>query len=110
VTEMVWVELAPRGGMRQAVAPGTIGREDCDIVVPDPAMSRRHAAVRTLDSGIAIEDLGSTNGTFVNDRRIYGIAELKQGDRVRFGNTVWELQAAPVRDTARSQESAREIA
>jgi pSer/pThr/pTyr-binding forkhead associated (FHA) protein len=97
IEELVWIEQTPRQGMEQPVGPATIGREGCDIVVPDPEMSRRHAAVRILDEGLAIEDLGSKNGTFVNDRRIEGIAELKQGDRVRFGNTVWELQAAPTR-------------
>jgi pSer/pThr/pTyr-binding forkhead associated (FHA) protein len=89
--EMVWIEHAPREGLEQPVGPGTVGREGCDIVVPDPEVSRRHAAVHTLDDGVAIEDLGSTNGTFVNDRRIHGIAALKHGDRVRFGRTVWEL-------------------
>jgi pSer/pThr/pTyr-binding forkhead associated (FHA) protein len=94
VSDLVWVEQAPREGWRQPVTAATIGREACDIVVPDPQMSRRHAAVRALDSGVAIEDLGSKNGTFVNDRRIDSITELKEGDRVRFGKTVWELQAA----------------
>ena len=94
MSDLVWVEQAPRAGWRQPVTPATIGREGCDIVVPDPQMSRRHAVVRALDSGVAIEDLGSKNGTFVNDRPIAGITELKEGDRVRFGKTVWELQAA----------------
>ena len=56
-------------------------------------MSRRHAVVRALDGGLAVEDLGSTNGTFVNDTRIDGIAPLQPGDHVRFGNTVWCLAA-----------------
>ncbi len=42
----------------------------------DPDVSRRHAVVRRVDEGLAVEDLGSTNGTFVNDRRVEGIAEL----------------------------------
>jgi predicted component of type VI protein secretion system len=91
--ELVWVEQAPRSGYERPVEPGTIGREGCDIVLPDPDVSRRHAVIRTLDSGLAIEDLGSTNGTYVNDQRLKGIAELQQGDRVRFGNTIWELRA-----------------
>ena len=90
--ELVWVEQEPREGLEQPVRTGTIGREGCDIVVPDPEVSRRHAAVRALDSGLAVEDLGSTNGTFVNDKRVTGIAELKEGDRLRVGNTVWQLR------------------
>ena len=91
--ELVWVEQEPRHGLEQPVQTGTIGREGCEIVIPDPEVSRRHAAVRKLDSGLAIEDLGSTNGTFVNDKRVTGIAEVKEGDRLRVGNTVWQLRA-----------------
>lgn len=92
MTELVWIEQEPQQGLERAVAPGTIGREGCDTVLPDPDVSRRHAVLRALDTGLAIEDLDSTNGTFVNDRRIGGITELRAGDRVRFGNTVWVLQ------------------
>jgi predicted component of type VI protein secretion system len=94
VTELIFVEKKPMEGREiQAVIDAVIGREGTDIVVADPEISRRHAAIRGHRDGIAIEDLGSTNGTFVNDRRIEGLEPLKDGDNVRIGNTIWRLRA-----------------
>jgi pSer/pThr/pTyr-binding forkhead associated (FHA) protein len=90
-----FVEEAPIEGLERPASPGmTIGRVGCDIELNDPEVSRRHAAVRQVDAGLAVEDLGSTNGTFVNGRRIDGIAEVAPGDRIRFGKTVWRLEPA----------------
>jgi pSer/pThr/pTyr-binding forkhead associated (FHA) protein len=47
--------------------------------------------IHGVDNRLGIEDLGSTNGTFVNETRITGIVPISPGDRVRFGNTVWCL-------------------
>jgi pSer/pThr/pTyr-binding forkhead associated (FHA) protein len=94
VSELVFIEERPAEGReRPARAGTTIGRAGCDVELKDPDVSRRHAVVRRVDTGLAIEDLGSTNGTFVNERRISGIVELAVGDRIRFGNTVWGLAA-----------------
>ena len=54
-----------------------------------------HAVLRQIDSGLAIEDVGSKNGTFITGNRIEGIAELAIGDELRFGNTVWLLERLP---------------
>jgi pSer/pThr/pTyr-binding forkhead associated (FHA) protein len=70
----------------------TIGRESCDIVLPDPEVSRRHAAITAGESPATIEDLGSTNGTFVNGDRVQ-VAEVHDGDVLRFGQTVWHVVA-----------------
>src|SRR4051812_49568689 len=91
---LVFVEQKPREGREVEVTPGAvIGREGTDIVLPDPEVSRRHAAIRVDAEVVAIEDLGSTNGTFVNDERITGTRSLRDGDTVPFGNTVWRLRA-----------------
>lgn len=83
------VEERPMTGREMALAPGhTIGREGCEIVLPDPEVSRRHAIIRRLDSGVAIEDLSSLNGTWVNGVRITEVTELSAGDEIRLGNTV----------------------
>jgi pSer/pThr/pTyr-binding forkhead associated (FHA) protein len=88
-----FIEEAPIEGLERPVEPGeTIGRDECEIELNDPDVSRRHAVLRQVDEGLAIEDLGSKNGTFVNDRRVSGIVPVGAGDRVRFGNTVWRLE------------------
>ncbi|WP_328851752.1 FHA domain-containing protein [Micromonospora globbae] len=66
----------------------TIGRAPtADIVVPDPHLSRRHAEVWLAPEGASLRDLGSTNGTWVNDRRITGVEQLADGDVIRLGRT-----------------------
>jgi predicted component of type VI protein secretion system len=95
MSDHVFVEEKPMAGKEHPLQPGaTIGREGCDIVLADPEVSRRHASIRVDASGPAIEDHGSTNGTYVNDQRIEGVRSLSEGDTVRFGNTVWRLQIA----------------
>jgi Protein of unknown function (DUF3662)/FHA domain len=64
-----------------------IGRsKDCDIQLPDPNVSRRHAEVRQEGTAYWVVDLGSTNGTEVNGRR-QKRAKLRQGDRITLGST-----------------------
>jgi len=65
----------------------TIGRDPaCEIAFPEVlSLSRLHARVRFSENGVTVEDLGSTNGTFVNDRRVTEVADLSSGDRIQFG-------------------------
>ena len=65
-----------------------IGRAPtCDIMVEDPHLSRRHATVALTAEGVSLMDLGSTNGTWLNDRRISGPEYLTDGDVIRIGRT-----------------------
>jgi pSer/pThr/pTyr-binding forkhead associated (FHA) protein len=106
--EVVFVEEKPIEGAERRVAPGTtVGRAGADVELVDPDVSRRHAAFHQVDSGIGVEDLGSRNGTFVNDQKISGIAALAKGDRVRFGNTVWRYDASRQTSEPRSVEATR---
>src|SRR3954447_26526337 len=82
-------------GREQILSAGsTIGREGCDVNLMDPEVSRRHAEIRDQGGALGIEDLGSTNGTFVNGTRISALTVLNNGDEVRLGNTVWTIRAA----------------
>jgi pSer/pThr/pTyr-binding forkhead associated (FHA) protein len=71
---------------------GRLAPEDEGRLGGDLEISRRHARVsRGADGQLAIEDLGSANGTFVNDERIDAPRALVAGDRVRVGKTVLEV-------------------
>src|SRR4051812_17462001 len=84
-------------GREHSLDPGaTLGREGCDVNLMDPEVSRHHAAIREQGGALAIEDLGSTNGTFVNGQRITVVTVLRDGDSVRLGNTVWSIRSAAV--------------
>src|SRR3954447_5750006 len=82
-------------GREQILSAGsTIGREGCDVNLMDPEVSRRHATIRDQGGSLAIEDLGSTNGTFVNGTRITAVTVLKDGDEVRLGHTGRSIRGA----------------
>ncbi|MCD6350852.1 MAG: FHA domain-containing protein, partial [Armatimonadetes bacterium] len=76
----------------------TLGRRsDNDIVLPaDRRISRQHARVFERDGDWYIEDMGSANGTFVNDRRVHAPVRLRPGDRVRVGRTWLEVHPDPL--------------
>lgn len=70
-------------------APQTIGRSaNNGIVINDAEISRRHAQITPQGDSYVLEDLGSTNGTFVNGLRLNQPTALKHGDSVEFGDTV----------------------
>ena len=70
-----------------AQAKMTVGRNaDQHIALMDPGVSRSHAVIESDDRGLMVHDLGSTNGTFVNDERVEK-ARLKAGDSIAFGKT-----------------------
>ncbi len=67
----------------------TIGREaGSDIVLEDPQVSRHHARLTLQGDSYFVEDLGSTNGSFVNGRRVMSPTPLNPGDKLGLGDTV----------------------
>ncbi|MCS3915260.1 putative component of type VI protein secretion system [Caldanaerobacter subterraneus subsp. tengcongensis MB4] len=64
----------------------SIGRSDeCDIVIESPYVSTRHALIKKRGKRFYIEDLNSTNGTFVNGKRVK-VARIKNGDIITLGD------------------------
>jgi pSer/pThr/pTyr-binding forkhead associated (FHA) protein len=94
------VDVAPRlvvesvpglaRGMSYDVARGaTLGRGDVEIQLEDPFASSRHAQLTRQGAILVIEDLGSTNGTYLNDELLRGPRPLHAGDRVRIGDSTF---------------------
>ena len=82
-----------------------IGRvPDNDIVVPHVSVSRHHAELRTTPGGYRIVDLGSHNGTFVNEQRVTEAA-LAEGDSVGFGDTTFRLAGGELLQIASPAEA-----
>lgn len=91
-----------------------VGRSsDLDMVLVEEMVSRRHAKIQLKDGTIHIEDLGSTNGTFVNGERIVK-SRLKEGDRVLIGSNILKVVSAPMDEpsphTRRSQDGSVPLA
>jgi pSer/pThr/pTyr-binding forkhead associated (FHA) protein len=65
----------------------TLGRGDVEIQLDDPFASSRHARITRQGHVLVIEDLGSTNGTYLNDEPLNGPQPLHPGDRIRIGDS-----------------------
>src|ERR1041384_6825875 len=75
--------------------PLTIGRSpQADLQVADERISRIHCGIRLEGDTFVIKDLGSTNGTFVNDSRVQE-SRLKFGDTIRVGHTLLTFESTP---------------
>src|SRR2546430_2528170 len=79
------------GQLRDIGGEIVIGREG-DLRIDDRQASRRHAAVRPVLEGVEVEDLGSSNGTFVDGERIEGKVTLREGATLRIGQTEFEIE------------------
>lgn len=83
-------------------APIRIGRApECEVMLKDSKVSRRHARLHARDGVLLLTDLGSTNGTRVNGNRISELV-LGEGDRIQIGDTSLVVEAAPAGTGARS--------
>ena len=92
---LVVAEPAEHKGAEFAVSDEmTVGRAPgCGISLPDDTfVSQLHARIFRRDGDVFVEDLGSTNGTFLNDKKVTSAVPLRKGDKVKFGGTTLELR------------------
>jgi pSer/pThr/pTyr-binding forkhead associated (FHA) protein len=82
---------------RRLDIPGTvcvIGRDpSATLHLEEESVSKQHARLNRSEDGYEIEDLDSSNGTFVNGRRVHGRAAIRPGDLIRLGAVILKLEA-----------------
>jgi hypothetical protein len=102
-----WIEL-PDQSTLQLAGDCHIGRiEGNEIVNPDTRISRRHAVIQRQGRGYVLVDLGSTNGTFLNDARIFTARKLREGDVITVGSLRYLFRQPGLVGASVSGESAQ---
>jgi len=96
----MWIlRSSPDGALTFRLPSGTartMGRaQRADFILDAPLVSRVHCRVVAGTDTLAVEDLSSTNGTFVNDRRIDKSSALANGDRLRIGRVELTVEQIP---------------
>lgn len=93
-SELLAVEPAESVGRRYPLGDEiTVGRAaGCQVTVDDTYVSQLHARVFQRDGQYYVEDLGSTNGTYLNRVKVAGPMLMHKGDRLQVGNTVLEVR------------------
>jgi pSer/pThr/pTyr-binding forkhead associated (FHA) protein len=85
-----------------------IGRSsDLDMVLVEDMVSRRHAKISSNEAEVFIQDMGSTNGTFVNGEKIAGQALLHEGDRILVGTSIIKVVAVEGAVASQTEAEAR---
>jgi hypothetical protein len=80
--------LGHEAGVAYDISSGaTLGRGDVEIRLEDPFASSRHARITLQGHVVVLEDLGSTNGTYLNEQPLSGPQPLHPGDRIRIGDS-----------------------
>ncbi len=91
-------ELTSERGRTEVIGRGD---EKVDIRIPDNAISRRHAELSFRDGQWFIRDMGSSNGTFINELRVHNVISLSHHDQVRCGSTTFLFESQEHAQTAR---------
>jgi len=99
---LLWVSRSALRDLARSHEPGTVlditdgatlGRADsAEIRVDDPYASSAHARIYAYGDFMQLEDMGSTNGTYLNGRRVRGAERLKVADSIRIGDTEWRYR------------------
>lgn len=93
-TRVVVVRSESQAGLDFAVTDSVVvGRsQEADIMLEDPYASEFHLRLTAKEGRLILNDLGSTNGTYVNGRRVTTPVDLRRGDAVQVGKTVMEVR------------------
>jgi predicted component of type VI protein secretion system len=111
----LYAEHGPGTGQLLPVGEGALilGRSSsCDLRLPHASISRRHARLTRRGERLFLEDLGSQNGTFLDDERLAGPRELQVGQRIHIGPAVLRIRipgATARTDRPRRRPSAPEV-
>jgi pSer/pThr/pTyr-binding forkhead associated (FHA) protein len=91
---LLMVRSETQQGLEVEVSDATVmGRSDeADVLLDDPYASEFHMRLLAQENGLVLHDLGSTNGTYVNGRRVTAPTTLRRGDSVQVGKTVMEVK------------------
>ena len=92
--EMIVVRSDTLAGQRFSLGrPQVVGRsEEADIMVDDGYASEFHFRIGVQEGSVVVNDLGSTNGTYVNGRRVTVPTTVGKGDSVQIGKTIFEVR------------------
>jgi hypothetical protein len=93
-TKVLFVKSESQQGVELDVTDVTVlGRSsETDVILDDPYASEFHMRLVAQDEGLMLHDLGSTNGTYVNGRRVTAPTQLRRGDTIQVGKTVMEVR------------------
>jgi pSer/pThr/pTyr-binding forkhead associated (FHA) protein len=93
-TKILFVRSETQQGVEVEVSGATVlGRSaETDVVLNDPYASDFHMRLVSQENGMMLHDLGSTNGTYVNGRRVTAPTQLRRGDTIQVGKTVMEVR------------------
>ncbi|REK19340.1 MAG: FHA domain-containing protein [Actinobacteria bacterium] len=93
-TRLLMVRSETQQGTEIEVSDATVlGRSsEADVLLDDPYASEFHMRLLAQENGLVLHDLGSTNGTYVNGRRVTAPTTLRRGDSVQVGKTVMEVR------------------
>jgi hypothetical protein len=93
-TKIVMVKSDTQQGMELEVQDvSVLGRSDeADVLLNDPYASEFHMRLVAQENGMVLHDLGSTNGTYVNGRRVTAPTSLRRGDTIQVGKSVMEVR------------------
>ncbi|MGH8952452.1 MAG: FHA domain-containing protein [Acidimicrobiia bacterium] len=93
-TKVVMIKSETQQGTELEVEDVTVlGRSsEADVLLDDPYASEFHMRLVAGENGMVLHDLGSTNGTYVNGRRVTAPTTLRRGDNIQVGKTVMEVR------------------